>query len=147
MAMIADDRHTNGKGTRKNTEQSSSQILSFPTRTSTALLEELVLPPFDKWQILIFSVLIFVFAWHSESPFFLPTYDCSVVIVIWPMWAKMNDVTSPSAMREYIFKGIWVQCASENAGVYNCDNFLRPVFSLSAMAIMQRSFVIFSVTG
>jgi len=50
-------------------------------------------------------------------------------------------------MGEYTFKGIWVQCSSAGVGMFSCDNFMRPVFSLSAMAIMQRSFIIFSVTG
>ncbi|CBY10876.1 unnamed protein product [Oikopleura dioica] len=59
----------------------------------------------------------------------------------------MNDVTSPPNMGEYTFKGIWVQCSSAGVGMFSCDNFMRPVFSLSAMAIMQRSFIIFSVTG
>jgi purine-nucleoside phosphorylase len=67
--------------------------------------------------------------------------------VVWPLWAKMNDVTSPPNMGEYTYKGIWVQCSSAGVGMFSCDNFMRPIFSLSAMAIFQRSFVIFSVGG
>ena len=67
--------------------------------------------------------------------------------MVWPLWAKMNDVTSPPNMGEYTYKGIWVQCSSAGVGMFSCDNFMRPIFSLSAMAIFQRSFVIFSVGG
>ena len=68
-----------------------------------------------------------------------------VTIVIWPLWALMNSaVSSPALGQIFFFKGIFTQCAQWMPGQFQCDNFLRPVFSLTAYAIIQRSFAILS---
>ena len=58
------------------------------------------------------------------------------------MWAKSNDVMSPVS---YMYRGIWVQCETPAAGQFSCDNFLRPIFSLSSLAIVQRCFAVMSL--
>merc|ERR1712227_899365 len=81
---------------------------------------EITLPPFHKGQLAIFTALVFLFTAH-------------VTITIWPLWALMNSaVSTPALAQIFFFKGIFVQCAQYMPGQFQCDNFLRPVFSLSA---------------
>lgn len=95
----------------------------------------LVLPPFHKGQVGLFALSIFMFIAH-------------ITIVIWPLWALMNSaVSSPALGAIFFFKGIFAQCAQYMPGQFQCDNFLRPVFSLSAYAIIQRSLAIISCIG
>ena len=65
--------------------------------------------------------------------------------MIWPLWALMNSaVSSPALGAIFFFKGIFAQCAQYMPGQFQCDNFLRPVFSLTAYAICQRAFAVLS---
>ena len=47
----------------------------------------------------------------------------------------------------FFFKGLFVQCLQWMPGQFQCDNFLRPVFSLSGYALAQRALAIFSIWG
>jgi len=90
------------------------------------------LPPFHKGQVAIFALSVFLFVAH-------------LVVIIWPLWALMNEaVTTPTILQIFFFKGLFVQCLQWMPGQFQCDNFLRPVFSLSGYALAQRSLAIFS---
>ena len=88
-----------------------------------------------------------------------------VTITIWPLWALMNGATSSPVFGPiFLFKGIFAQvltfnptqithlepkpnsvkCAQYMPGQFQCDNYLRPVFTLTSFELVQRTFAILS---
>ena len=97
-----------------------------------------------------------------------------VTITIWPLWALMNGATSSPVFGPiFLFKGIFaqvyhsilylthitspilygsyyillkllIQCAQYMPGQFQCDNYLRPVFTLTSFELVQRTFAILS---
>ena len=51
---------------------------------------------------------------------------------------------SYTAASKFIFQGLFVQCLQWMPGQFQCDNFLRPIFSMSALAIFEQAFAILS---
>ena len=72
-------------------------------------------------------------------------FIATTTIVIWPLWALMNGATSsPVFGPVFLFKGLFVQCLQYMPGQYQCDNYLRPVFTLTSFEILTRCFGILS---
>merc|ERR1711892_349651 len=103
-----------------------------PYRQLKAIDGEDRLRPYDSAQIAIFAVMIFMFI-------------ATTTIVIWPLWALMNGATSsPVFGPVFLFKGLFVQCLQYMPGQYQCDNYMRPVFTLTSFEILTRCFGILS---
>ena len=124
----ADQRQTNITMRRTN---NTFQFEDLPDEANFSEIYE-ILRPYDRRQVALFGLLIFIAA-------------CHLVITIWPLWAKQSDATtSPVFGPVFLFKGIFASCASPGGGQFDCNNYLRPVFTLSHIEFANRTFAVMS---